>query len=267
MQTNNKTTRKPIIGLNGDYRPTRKDSVALSWFNAGYYESIAAAGGLPVLLPPFLDDDDLKQALSLLDGLVLAGCTQDLDPLALGLDPHPQTRTMPARRENFDRRLSRMAVESRLPLLAIGSGMQTLNVVCGGTLFQHIPEDVPKALHHRDPVEKHNRHIIEIIEGTRCFDIYGPGEIRVNSDHHMAINQLASPFKVGATAPDGVIECYESVDPDWFCFGTQFHPEDETASALDLQVFQELVAACNGTPQILTISMAAHQATVARKAA
>jgi putative glutamine amidotransferase len=159
---------------------------------------------------------------------------------------------MPVRREEFDRRLCKLAVEMQLPIVAIGSGMQTLNVVCGGTLFQHVAEEIPKALHHRDVVEKPNRHIIEIIEGTRCWDIYGPGEIRVNSDHHMAVNQLASLFRVSAKSPDGVVECYESVDDDWFCLGVQWHPEDDTSSALDMQIFQELLAAASGVqPTIL----------------
>jgi putative glutamine amidotransferase len=237
---------KPVVGINGDFRPVRKDGCALSWFNTGYYDCITAAGGLPLLLPPYASDADLKQALQMCDGVVLAGCTQDLDPVKMGLQPHPHTRPMPVRREEFDRRMAKLAVELRLPIVAIGSGMQTLNVVCGGTLFQHIAEEIPKALHHRDPVEKPNRHIIEIVEGTLCWDIYGPGEIRVNSDHHMAINQLAPQFIMSAKAPDGVIECYESNVRGWFCLGVQWHPEDDTSSALDMQIFQEFIAACKG---------------------
>ena len=121
-----------------------------------------------------------------------------------------------------------------LPILAIGAGMQTVNVVCGGTLFQHIPEDFPKAIQHRDHVERTLRHIINIVPGTRMDVMYGPGEIRVNSDHHMCVDQLAPLFKVSATAPDGVIEAYESVDDDWFCVGVQWHPESDTAAALDI---------------------------------
>ncbi|MEI8017050.1 MAG: gamma-glutamyl-gamma-aminobutyrate hydrolase family protein [Schlesneria sp.] len=243
---------KPVIGINGDYRPARKDALALSWFNTGYYDSINTSGGLPMLIPPHASDDDLRQTLEMCDGVVLAGCSMDLDPMRLGMEPHPHTRPMPVRREDFDRRMAKLAVEMRLPILAIGSGMQTLNVICGGTLIQHIPEAVPRALHHRDPVERHNRHIIEIVEGTRCWDIYGPGEIRVNSEHHMAVNRLASCFKASAHAPDGVIECYESTDPEWFCLGVQWHPEDDTASALDMQVFQEFMSAAHGSePTIL----------------
>ncbi|MBM3204011.1 gamma-glutamyl-gamma-aminobutyrate hydrolase family protein [Candidatus Woesearchaeota archaeon] len=236
--------KKPIIGINGDYRQGKPEQTALSWFNTGYYDSITAAGGLPVLIPPFAADDDLKQILRTVEGVVLAGCSMDLDPVRLGFERHPHTRPMPTRREDFDRRLAKAAVEMRLPILAIGSGMQVLNVVCGGTLYQHVSEEVVKALHHRDGVERQNRHIINIVEGTRCWDVYGPGEIRVNSEHHMAVNRLAPLFKASAHAPDGVIECYESVEENWFCMGVQWHPESETSSALDMQIFQEFMASC-----------------------
>lgn len=235
---------KPLIGINSEFRAARKDVVPLTWIHTGYYDSVTAAGGLPTVIPPLADDADLKQYLSMLDGLVLCGCSLDLDPIRLGMDKHPATRVMPARREDFDRRLCKMAVELRMPILAIGSGMQTLNVICGGTLHQHIPEDVPKALHHRDPVESTLRHIIDIVPGTRVDKIYGPGEIRVNSQHHMSIDQLAEPFKVSASCPDGVVEAYEAVSDDWFCLGVQWHPENESASALDMQVFENFLEAC-----------------------
>jgi putative glutamine amidotransferase len=67
--------------------------------------------------------------------------------------------------------------------------------------------------------------------------IYGPGEIRVNSDHHMAVDQVAPCFRVSAASMDGVVEAYESMDDNWWCLGVQFHPENQTASALDMQVF------------------------------
>ena len=245
---------KLMIGITGDYRPGRNDGQELSWFNSGYYDSVVAAGGIPVLIPPMADDADLKVIFKQLDGLVLAGCALDLDPIRLGFDPHPATRAMPTRREDFDRRIARLAVDQRMPLLAIGSGMQTLNVVCGGTLHQHVQEDVPKALYHRDPVEKDLRHVLEIVPGTRVDAIYGPGEIRVNSRHHMGINQPAPHFKVSATCPDGVIEAIESIDEDWFCLAVQWHPEDNTSSALDAQVFDHFLEGCKPQPEILPMT-------------
>jgi len=252
-------SKKPLIGINGDFRAARKETVPLSWFNTGYYDSVTAAGGIPTLMPPLSDDDDLKQVLEGLDGLVMAGCTLDLDPIRLGMEKHPSTRVMPARREDFDRRLAKLAVEMRIPLLAVGSGMQTVNVVCSGTLHQHIAEEFPKHLHHRDPVESTLRHVIDIVPGTRVDAIYGPGEIRINGQHHMCINQPARLFRVSATCPDGVIEAYESIDEDWFCLGLQWHPENESASALDMQVFQTFVEACL-EPEPTILQLPARQA-------
>ena len=237
---------KPVVGINCDYRPAGRDNISLGWLPAGYFERVEAAGGIPVMLTPLAEDADLRRVLEGLDGVVLSGCRLDLDPVRLGFDPHPVSRAMPQRREDFDRRLARLCYEMKIPVLAIGVGMQTLNVVCGGTLFQHIPEDVLRPLHHRDAVENCLRHIIEIVPGTRMDAIYGPGEIRVNSDHHMAIDNLAMPFRVSATAPDGVVEAYESAIDDWAVIGTQWHPESESASALDMQVFEAFVdAACD----------------------
>jgi putative glutamine amidotransferase len=253
-------SRKPLIGINGEFRAARKDSIPLTWINTGYYDSVSATGGLPTLIPPLANDADLKQYLEMLDGLVLTGCSLDLDPVRLGMERHPHTRPMPARREDFDRRLCKLAVEMRIPTLAIGLGMQTLNVICGGTLFQHIPEDIPRSLHHRDTVENCLRHIIDIVPGTRMDKIYGPGEIRVNSQHHMSVDQVASPFRVSATAPDGVVEAYESMSDDWFCLGVQWHPENETASALDMQVFEAFLEACQVQEQPAILQMPMRQA-------
>ncbi len=251
---------KPIIGINADFRPERKDGFPLSWINAGYYDSVTAAEGIPVILPPLGADEELKRVLSTLDGIVLTGCKLDLDPVRLGMDKHPSSRPMPLRREDFDRRLARLCFEMKIPTLAIGVGMQTLNVICGGTLFKHVPEDVLKPLHHRDPVESCNRHLIEIVPGTQMDQIYGPGEIRVNSDHHMAVDHVASCFRVSATSPDGVVEAYESVLENWFCIGVQFHPEDQTASALDMQVFESFVSGCQTQAEPATLSIVERRA-------
>lgn len=234
---------RPVIGVTGDFRPERFDGAALSWFNTGYYDSVAAAGGVPLLLPPYANDDDLLRVLELMQGVVLAGCNLDLDPLRMKMHPHPAVKVMPKRREDFDRRLAELAIERKIPVLAIGAGMQLVNALCGGSLYQHIPEELPRAIHHRDPVEKNLRHILEIVPGGRIDHIYGPGEVRVNSNHHMAVRELSSRFRVSATCPDGVIEAYESVEEDWFCLGVQWHPESNTASALDLQIFEAFVDA------------------------
>lgn len=238
--------QKKLIGLNADYRSAKKDAPAFSYLSAGYYDAIVKAGGIPLVIPPLDDDDDLNRVLDLLDGMVMVGGA-DLDPRRDGFMLHPAVRPLEARREDFDRRLMRMVSDRRLPIFGIGVGMQLLNLNEGGNLFLHIPEDMPKALPHKDPLDSAHRHALEVVPGTLMERVYGEGEIRVNSVHHMAVDEVAPGFMVTARCPDGVIECIESTRSDWFALGTQFHPESDSASALDLRIFEEFMDGVRGT--------------------
>ena len=233
-------SKKPMIALNADFRGTRKDSPAFSFVQAGYYDSLVRSGAVPVILPPLADEDDLNQVLDGVDGLVMVGGS-DLDPRQDGFMLHPAVRLLDSRRENFDRMLVRVAAERRTPVLCIGVAMQLLNVSQGGNLFLHIPEDLPKALPHRDPLDPAHRHALEVVPGTLMERVYGEGEIRVNSYHHMAIDEVAPGFMVSARCPDGVVEAIESTMSDWFALGVQFHPESDSATALDLRIFEEFL--------------------------
>ena len=235
---------KPLIGLNADYRAAKKDAPAFSYVCSGYYDSVKEAGGVPVILPPVDNDVDLNRLLDLLDGLVLVGGA-DLDPRRDGYMLHPSVRPLDSRREEFDRRLMRLVSKRRMPIFGIGVGLQLLNVTQGGTLLLHIPEDLPKALPHKDPLDPAHRHGLEVVAGSLMERVYGDGEIRVNSVHHMAVDDVAPGFRVTARCPDGVIEAIESTT-DWQAFGTQFHPEADSASALDLRIFEEFITGITG---------------------
>lgn len=232
--------RKPIIGLNADYRSAKKDSPAYSFLAAGYFDRILAAGGIPVIVPPLESEDDLNQVLDALQGFVMIG-GQDLDPRRDGFMLHPSVRTMERRRETFDRRLMRLIAKRRLPFLGIGVGMQLLNVSQGGNLYLHIPEDLTEAIPHKDLQDPAHRHSLVVVPGSLMERVYGEGEIRVNSMHHMAVDEVAPGFVVTARCPDGVVEAIESEMPDWFALGTQFHPEADSASALDVRIFEEFL--------------------------
>lgn len=229
---------KPIIGLNADYRSANGKQPSFSVVTAGYYDSIIKAGGIPVVIPPLMDDDDLNSLLDKLDGFVMVGGA-DLDPHRDGFMRHPMVRTMDTRRESFDRRLMQAIADRRLPVFGIGVGMQLLNVTLGGNLFLHIPEDIPTAIPHRDAQDPGHRHSLELTPGTLMERVYGEGEIRVSSRHHMALDEVAQGFAVTARCPDGIVEAIESEMPDWIAIGTQFHPENDAASALDVRIFEE----------------------------
>lgn len=240
-------SKKPQIGLTMDYVAATGDRPAYSLVCAGYYDGICAAGGTPVVLPPIEDAKDLSMMLDQLDGMVLVG-GRDLDPRNDGFMLHPSVRPMDARREQFDRMLCQMICDRRMPVFGIGVGMQLLNVTMGGNLFLHIPEDVPKAIPHKDLNDPNHRHGLVVEADSVMERVYGDGEVRVNSMHHMAIDEVAPGFVVTARCPDGIIEAIESRIEDWFALGTQFHPEADSASALDIRIFEEFIDAVKGEP-------------------
>jgi putative glutamine amidotransferase len=165
---------------------------------------------------------------------------------------------MDPRREDFDRRLMNLVARRQMPVLAIGVGMQLLNVSQGGNLFLHVPEDLPEALPHLDAHDPEHRHGLSVVPGSLMERVYGEGEIRVNSRHHMAVDEVAPGFVATARCPDGVIEAIECVTGDWFAVGVQFHPEADSASALDCRIFEEfLEGVAGGVPSAMRVVAAA----------
>ena len=233
---------KPLIGVNADYRSARKDSPAVSFLCAGYYDALSKCGRHPAGHSADAGRGRSRArarpawtASSLIGGA-------DLDPRNDGFMLHPSVRLLDGRRERFDRTLMRLVAERKMPVLGIGCGMQLLNLTQGGNLFLHLPEDLPRALPHADATDPTHRHALEVERGSLMDRVYGEGEIRVNSMHHMAIDEVAPGFAVTARCPDGVVEAIESTADDWFAIGTQFHPQSDSASALDLRIFDEFVA-------------------------
>lgn len=233
-------TCKPLIGLNADFRAMARQTPAYSYIAAGYYRAVSAAGGIPVIVPPLEDVESIRCVLDSLQGFVMIGGA-DLDPRNDGFMKHPSVRELDPVREKFDRLLMAEIGERRMPVFGIGTGMQLMNISQGGNLFLHLPEDLPEAVPHRDPLDPNHRHSLSVVSDSLVGRVYGDGEIRVSSRHHMAIDEVAPGFRVTARCPDGVIEAIESEMMDWFAIGTQFHPESGAASALDIRLFEEFV--------------------------
>lgn len=244
---------RPWIGINADFVPHGKHMNAHARLNAGYFDTVTAAGGLPIIVPPFGKEAEIAACLDRVDGIVLSGGL-DLDPKRHGMPSHAAVQRMAQRRDDSDRILVREIVERKLPVLAIGLGMQQINVAFGGTLYLHLPEDLPRAMPHRDPAGGAHRHAVLLEPGTRLEEIYGGGEIRVNSEHHQAVRLVGAGLRVGARSPDGVIEAIETTEANWFCIGVQWHPESETASALDMQMFESFIQACLRRAQSLDLA-------------
>ena len=245
---------RPVIGINLDYIAGTKTNRPYLRLHPGYVDAILAAGGMPALMPPMVRDSDLTAFLDRCDGFLLT-TGLDLDPRRLGQPMHASIQMMAERREESDRNLVRQIVKRQMPVLGCGLGMQQLNTVCGGSLFQHLPEDMPKSLPHfdRSTTEPH-RHLVLVQPNTRLDEIYGVGELFVTSNHHQAVRQVGDGFRVCAKAPDGVIEAIETIDGTWFAMGVQWHPQAESASALDSQLFECFLQAAIRQSEPLSIA-------------
>ena len=82
-----------LIGVSGNqtYLPMLPRKPTLITLGPSYLRGIMAAGGLPVIIPPLLDEDKLRQLFTRLDGLLLTG-GGDIDPAVFGGEKHPATK-------------------------------------------------------------------------------------------------------------------------------------------------------------------------------
>lgn len=203
-----------------------------------YVVAVAAAGGLPVLLPPIVPgdlDDAAGAAVAGLDGLVLTGGS-DVDPGRYDAPAHAATDPPQPERDAWEVALLRAALAADQPVLAVCRGVQVLNVAQGGTLHQHLP-DVLGQPTHRPERGSYARLPMVVDRGSRLAAIVGEAP-EVHCHHHQAIDRLGADLAVCARAADGTIEGVELVGPR-FALGVQWHPEEDG----DDRLFTALVEA------------------------
>ncbi|NPV56160.1 MAG: gamma-glutamyl-gamma-aminobutyrate hydrolase family protein [Anaerolineae bacterium] len=215
---------KPIIGITTfQYHSSRHGpTVALA---RNYAESVSRAGGVPVLLPAGVPPDEVGRLLRRLDGVLLSGGA-DLDPHLFGASPHPRVYGIDANRDGLELALVREALAGGMPLLGICRGIQVMNVALGGSLFIHIPDQLPGALLH--DMDGHPRstiaHPVRLRTASKLAVLLAATEVGVNSYHHQGIDRLAANLTATAWSPDDLVEAVE-LDHHPFFVGVQWHPE------------------------------------------
>lgn len=218
---------KPLIGITTGTIQTEEKASAMFKYGQShtYVDAITQAGGIPVLIPIALSRDATYEVFERLDGIVFSG-GNDLEP---GLYNKEVTRAhdLDAPRDTHEVELMKMALAAHKPVLGICRGMQLLNVVRGGSLYQDIIEEVPNAKnhdgHHKDltgPLV----HNLAIIPDSNLAKILGTVEIQSNSYHHQAVKDVGEGLIVSAHAEDGIIEGIEDMR-EGYVMAVQPHPE------------------------------------------
>ena len=235
---------QPVIGLTLDHEPPGGWS-KFPWYaiRENYCNAVRHAGGLPILLPH--DPDAASDYVERIDGLIVTGGGFDVDPALFGAPTRHPTVTTKDRRTAFELAATRIALSREKPVLGICGGQQLLNVALGGTLIQHIPDEIPGALPHRQPNPRDEPgHAVRVIPGTVLHRITGAERLAVNCAHHQAVKEAGPGLVIDAVAEDGVVEGIE--DPRHrFCVGVQWHPEFEINEA-DRRIFRAFIEAGGG---------------------
>jgi putative glutamine amidotransferase len=215
---------RPIVGITLDSEQPGGYS-KFPWYavRENYCSAVSQAGGLPIPLPH--EPDLAATYLDTIDALVITGGAFDVDPSLFGDATRHETVITKDRRTSFEIAVTRGAIDRDMPVLGICGGQQLLNVVLGGTLIQHIPDEIEQALAHEQPNPRDEPgHDVTVTPGTLLHRITGTETMSVNSAHHQAVRTIGKGIVTDAVASDGVIEGIE-LPGKRFCLGVQWHPE------------------------------------------
>ena len=237
---------RPVLGLTTYLQQAQTGvwDVRASFLPAIYFEGVAMAGGIAVLLPPQpVDADIVERVLDGLDAVIITGGC-DVDPAGYGQQPHPATDEPVGDnrlRDAWEFGLLKGALGRGIPVLGICRGAQVVNVALAGTLHQHLP-DVLGHTRHQQGNAVFATSSVRTVPGTRLAALIGESS-NAQCYHHQAIDRLGEGLIISAQDDDGVIEAVEidrATHPDKWVLAVQWHPEERLD---DLRLFAAVVEA------------------------
>lgn len=196
--------QNPIIGITPLWDVERKSV----WMLPDYLDGIKAAGGIPLILPLEMAEEDANRIVETCDGFLFTG------GLDVGSCPE---------RDKLETLLLSKALQSDKAILGICRGLQFINVFLGGTLWQDLPSQFPSEIVHRQG-KPYKAPTHKVVLNGDLKALLGKEIIEVNTLHHQAIKDLGDGLIPMAIAPDGIIEAVR-LENKQFVWGVQWHPE------------------------------------------
>lgn len=227
----------PVIGITTYREPADWrgwPNVPADLLPSEYARAVERAGGVAVLLPPVGSDDRAIAAAARIDGLILSGGA-DVNPARYGEQPHPTVTRWADDRDASELRYLAQADARELPTLGICRGMQLMAVARGGSLDQHLPDELGTEAH-SGAASSYSQQQVAIEAGHRISALVGE-QVRVQCHHHQGVHEHPG-FVATATSDDGALHAMEAPG-DRFVVGVQWHPE----AGADLGLFTGLIEA------------------------
>ena len=211
---------KPLVGV----MPVWDDEKDSLWMLPGYLEGLQEAGATPVILSLTEDREEIEHLVDICDGILLTG-GHDVDPSVYGEEALNGTVLCCKARDNMERLVLEDAMQKDKPILGICRGIQLINALLGGTLYQDLPTQHPSDIdHHQTPPYDVPVHDVFIKKDSPLYDCLGSDRISVNSYHHQAVKDVAPCLEVMAESEDGIVEALYK--PFYrFLWAVQWHPE------------------------------------------
>ena len=211
---------KPIVGVMPLW-DKEKDSL---WMLPGYLDGISQAGGIPIVFPFTTDEQELRQLMRMCDGFLFTG-GHDVSPMVYNEEPLEDLIDCCEKRDRMETIVLKEAISDDKPVLGICRGIQFINAVLGGKLYQDLPTQHPSETVHRQPPPFDRPvHDVSIVRDTPLYSCFGADRVPVNSHHHQAIRTTAPALKPMAFSPDGLIEAVFMPEKK-FLWAVQWHPE------------------------------------------
>ena len=210
--------KSPIIGVTPLWDAERKSV----WMLPDYLDGIKAAGGLPIVLPLEMTENDANQIVAFCDGFLFTG-GQDVAPELYGTKDSTGTVVSSPERDKLETLLLKKALQADKPILGICRGFQFLNAFLGGTLWQDLPLQHPLEIVHKQG-KPYNAPTHQVTLSGDLKTLLGKETIEVNTLHHQSVKDLSGDLVPMAVAPDGLIEAAK-MKGKRFVWAVQWHPE------------------------------------------